>query len=76
MLIDCDGCAMRDLACGDCVVTVLLGGPPGVLEVDDGERQALDVLADSGLVPRLRLVPLGAPAPDLPEAAPGGRAAG
>lgn len=62
MLIDCDGCAMRDLACGDCVVTVLLGSPPGALEVDDGERQALDVLADSGLVPRLRLVSVGVPA--------------
>ena len=61
MLIDCDGCAMRDLACADCVVTVLLGGPPGTLEVDDAERAALDVLADSGLVPRLRLVPLGLP---------------
>lgn len=61
MLIDCDGCAMRDLACGECVVTVLLGGPPGALEVDDAERAALDVLADSGLVPRLRLVPLGLP---------------
>ena len=61
MLIDCDGCAVRDLACGDCVVTVLLGAPPGGLEVDDGERQALDVLADSGLVPRLQLVPLGLP---------------
>ena len=61
MLIDCDGCAMRDLACGDCVVTVLLSGSPGVLEVDEGERAALDVLADSGLVPRLRLVPLGLP---------------
>lgn len=61
MLIDCDGCAMRDLACGDCVVTVLLGGPPGALEVDDAERAALDALADSGLVPRLRLVPLGLP---------------
>ena len=62
MLIDCDGCAVRDLACGDCVVTVLLGAPPGPVEVDDGERQALEVLADSGLVPRLRLVPLGMPA--------------
>ena len=61
VLIDCDGCAMRDLACGDCVVTVLLGAPPGAVEVDDGERRALDVLADSGLVPRLRLVPLRAP---------------
>ena len=63
MLIDCDGCAMRDLACSDCVVTVLLGAPPGALEVDDGERAALDALADSGLVPRLQLVPLGPPGP-------------
>ena len=61
MLIDCDSCAVRDLQCGDCVVTVLLGSPPGVVEVDEGERQALDVLADSGLVPRLRLVPTGLP---------------
>jgi hypothetical protein len=61
VLIDCDGCAVRDLACGDCVVTVLLGAPPGRVEVGEGERQALDVLADSGLVPRLRLVPLGPP---------------
>ena len=61
MLIDCDGCAVRDLACGDCVVTVLLGPPEQLLDVDDSERQALDVLADSGLVPRLRLVPLGPP---------------
>jgi len=64
LLIDCDGCAMRDLACADCVVTVLLGGPPGVVEVDDAERAALDALADSGLVPRLRLVPLGLPRED------------
>ena len=70
MLIDCDDCAVRDLACGDCVVTVLLGGPAGAVDVDDQERQALDVLADSGLVPRLRLVPLGLPAP---AAAPPGR---
>ncbi len=57
VLIDCDSCAVRDLQCGDCVVTVLLGGPPGAVEVDDQERRALDVLAESGLVPRLRLVP-------------------
>ena len=25
MIIDCDGCQMRDLACDDCVVTFLLG---------------------------------------------------
>jgi hypothetical protein len=71
VLIDCDGCAVRDLACADCVVTVLLGGPPGVVDVDEEERRALDVLADSGMVPRLRLVPLGLPEP----ASPPGRAA-
>ena len=60
MLIDCDTCAVRDLQCGDCVMTVLLGAP-GVYHVDAGEVRALDALADSGLVPRLRLVPLGLP---------------
>ena len=73
MLIDCDGCAVRDLACTDCVVTVLLGGPPGAVDVDDEERRALGVLADSGLVPRLRLVPLGPPSTGGP---PGGAVAG
>ena len=67
MLIDCDGCAVRDLACGDCVVTVLLGMPEERREVDAGALGALDVLAESGLVPRLQLVPLG-----LPDAARGG----
>ena len=43
------------LACHDCVVTVLLGPPPE-LTIDDEELRALDVLADGGLVPRLRLV--------------------
>ncbi len=27
MLIDCDSCAVRGRACGDCVVSVLLGQP-------------------------------------------------
>jgi hypothetical protein len=58
VIIDCDDCAMRDLARGECVVTVLLGDPAGVTEVDDAERHALEVLADAELVPRLRLVPL------------------
>lgn len=80
MLIDCESCEVRDVACDDCVVTVLLGptrltaGTPsyaGVVtltlpgagfeprdpvELDEAERAALAVLADSGLVPPLRLV--------------------
>lgn len=59
--IDCDTCLVRGLACHDCVVSVLLG-PPDDLALDTEERQALEVLADSGLVPPLRLVtPLDGP---------------
>jgi hypothetical protein len=53
--IDCDTCLVRGLACHDCVVTVLLGPPPE-LSLDPDEQAALSVLADSGLVPPLRLV--------------------
>ncbi|GAA4366735.1 hypothetical protein GCM10023146_10250 [Nocardioides caricicola] len=53
--IDCDTCTVRGLHCHDCVVTVLLGPPPE-LTFDDDARDALDVLAQSGLVPPLRLV--------------------
>lgn len=53
--IDCDHCAARGAACRDCVVSVLLGAPEALL---DDERAALDVLADAGMAPRLRLVPV------------------
>ena len=84
VIIDCERCEVRDIACGDCVVGVLLGvpavpprgagpapgrsarapavappeGPPGAagVQLDAAERRALQVLADQGLVPRLRLV--------------------
>lgn len=59
--IDCDTCEVRGLACHDCVVTVLLGPPPE-LAFDDDDQRALDVLAESGLVPPLRMVkPLDGP---------------
>lgn len=55
MQIDCDSCSVRGLACGDCVVTVLLGTAPEGVELDPGEQVAIAVLAQSGLVPPLRL---------------------
>lgn len=55
MLIDCDTCAARGDACSDCVLSVLLAPPP-VVEWDEDERRALALLADAGLLPRLRLV--------------------
>lgn len=53
--IDCDSCLVRGLHCHDCVVTVLLGPPPE-LGFDDDQERALGVLAESGLVPPLRMV--------------------
>ena len=54
MMIDCASCTMRDLACGDCVVTFLLGPAEGI---GSEEQIALAVLADGGLVPPLRMQP-------------------
>lgn len=71
MIIDCDSCEVRGNACAECVIGVLLGAPApsagaaegsdvpsgaSIVQLDAPERRALDVLADQGLVPRLRLV--------------------
>ena len=76
--IDCDTCAVRGLACSDCVISVLLGPPAGAASPEspdtlaDEEVRALDVLAQSGLVPPLRMLPpLAAPAgPARPASSP------
>jgi hypothetical protein len=71
VIVDCDTCVARGPACGDCVVTVLLGPPqPWQEGLAPAEAAALAVLADSGLVPPLRLVPR-ADAPDRPDRAVG-----
>ena len=80
MLIDCDSCAMRDIACSDCVMTMLLAGPGQLaangngngpdhgagqrVDLDEDEQRAVDVLAGAGLIAPLRLVPLYRPAND------------
>lgn len=55
--VDCGLCEVRGLCCEDCVVSVLLG--PHV-EADvtftAAEQVAVAVLAESGLVPPLRLI--------------------
>ena len=60
MLIDCDRCEMRDIACDDCVVTALLGleaeaGPDSGTDLADETAVALRHLAAGGLAPPLRL---------------------
>ena len=57
MLIECDRCVMRDIACSDCVVTVLLSAPEPDGGLGEAERRALKVLADARMVPPLRLRP-------------------
>jgi hypothetical protein len=56
--IDCQTCRVRPVACSDCVVSVLLG-TPSEQGLETEELRALSVLADSGLVPPLRLRPPG-----------------
>jgi hypothetical protein len=55
VIIDCDDCAARGPACKECVVSVLIGVPKSLR---DDECAALEALADAGLAPRLRLVPI------------------
>jgi hypothetical protein len=53
--IDCDDCAVRGAACKECVISVLIGVPESLRE---DECAALEALAEAGLAPRLRLVPI------------------
>jgi hypothetical protein len=55
MLIDCEKCEVRNVGCADCVVSFMLNDPVEALEISDGERRALDVLAEGGMLPPLRL---------------------
>jgi len=55
--IDCETCEVRGRGCGDCVVTVLLGCAPEGVVISEDEQSALAMLADSGLVPPLRMQP-------------------
>lgn len=51
---------MRQIACGDCVVSVLLDFKPasgGKAELSNADKAAINNLSDVGLVPPLRFVP-------------------
>ena len=52
VMIDCDRCEVRGLACDDCVISVLMGVPGRPASLTLEEQRALRALADSGLVHR------------------------
>lgn len=66
MLIDCGQCELREMACGDCLVTALPGrgrssggaAAAGRWALGAQELRALSVLAAAGLVPPLRFRPV------------------
>jgi len=68
MNIDCEQCTAAPLACGDCVVSVLLGLPASFGDssavIADEHVAAMAVLAQSGLIPPLRLITGGASTPN------------
>lgn len=54
MIIDCDSCIVRDIACQDCVVSVLIGPPEPACALDPESARVIDLLASRGMVPPLR----------------------
>lgn len=77
MIVDCNECVVRGDSCAECVMTVLLGMPAlgadarrtdperrRKIRLEQEERAALEVLAEQGLVPRLRLVTSRLPSPE------------
>jgi hypothetical protein len=56
LVIDCDDCAHQGTStCDDCVVTFLLGrSADDAVIIDVAEERAVRLLADAGMVPRLR----------------------
>jgi hypothetical protein len=48
VLIDCETCSVRGVACADCVISVLLDAAPGptnAIDLDESERNAVSVFA-------------------------------
>jgi hypothetical protein len=56
MIIDCDSCSLRDLACKDCVVTFFLNKAEDSLDLSNQTTDALELLSSRGIVPPLRFL--------------------
>ena len=51
MIIDCDTCVVREIACQDCVVTFLLAPAE---DVSEKTVEAIGLLSSRGIVPPMR----------------------
>ena len=71
MLIDCQRCIMRNIACSDCVVSTLLATPESALphlsqlnqlnqvsEVSEGTAEAIELLSSRGILRPIRFLGL------------------
>jgi len=50
MIIDCDRCEMRDIACDDCVVSVLLAAPSAGEATESAAESGVDAGVQSGCI--------------------------
>jgi hypothetical protein len=66
MAVDCDTCAVRGPACAGCLLSAVVGVTPGRARLGDAEHRAVLALADAGLLPQLRYLPVDAPLDLLP----------
>lgn len=58
MLIDCDRCEARGLACASCSATAIVPAPGEEYpDLGPAEIRALAVLANAGMIPPLRFTP-------------------
>ena len=54
--INCSTCQAAPASCDDCVMAFMNGPGFGATRFSEEEKDALCVMADAGLIPRLRLV--------------------
>lgn len=57
MIIKCETCAVKDIGCGDCVLTFFLDKKREVseiCEIPDATAQAIDLLSSRGIIRPLR----------------------
>jgi len=55
-VISCSNCQANTASCDNCVMAFIKGPGFGPIRFTEEEKEALCVMADAGLIPRLQLV--------------------